>query len=535
MKKSILLFVMMAFSSISLLGQNFPTFMNYQGVLKDASGNAVNGNQNVTFKIYDDAFSDNALWTETQTVSVANGIFNVTLGGSSPLLGVPFDRLLFLGITIGSGSELIPRTALSVVPFSFMARDIRDQSITTNKIQDGAVTSQKVSANEIVKSINGLKDNVTLASGSNITITPAGNTLTISSTGGGTGTITGVTAGTGLIGGGTSGNVTIGIQNGGVGTIQIMDSSVTSSKFSLPISLSKNRSDYLISLSNPGSGDGLRAYSNSQNKLFAGVYGVNNSTGTGVYGYSANGFGIYGYNADGGNFGFIAAANGDLNNVSGVYGQHGNSNNSGALGTPIAGVWAYGSGTGVWSQGNPAGNFLGNVNISGNLSKGGGSFKIDHPLDPANKFLYHSFVESPDMMNIYNGNVTTDEAGYATVNLPGWFEALNKDFRYQLTVIGTFAQAIISRKIQNNQFIIQTNKPNVEVSWQVTGIRQDPYAESHRIQVEVMKNENERGKYLYPIELGFPESAGIYFEKRQQMQPMNGLDKEKILKEANSN
>ena len=66
--------------------------------------------------------------------------------------------------------------------------------------------------------------------------------------------------------------------------------------------------------------------------------------------------------------------------------------------------------------------FDGNVDVDGNLSKAGGSFKIDHPLDPANKYLYHSFVESPDMMNIYNGNATTDAQGSAIVQLPEWFE-----------------------------------------------------------------------------------------------------------------
>jgi hypothetical protein len=87
-------------------------------------------------------------------------------------------------------------------------------------------------------------------------------------------------------------------------------------------------------------------------------------------------------------------------------------------------------------------NFNENVSIGGSLSKGSGSFRIDHPLDPANKYLYHSFVESPDMMNVYNGNVVTDKNGRATVALPDYFEALNRDFRYQLTVVGQFAQAI---------------------------------------------------------------------------------------------
>lgn len=158
----------------------------------------------------------------------------------------------------------------------------------------------------------------------------------------------------------------------------------------------------------------------------------------------------------------------------------------------------------------------GNVTVINNLSKGGGSFKIDHPLDPENKFLYHSFVESPDMMNVYNGNVTTDANGYATIQLPDYFETLNRDFRYQLTVIGTFAQAIVKEKVADNHFVIQTNEPNVEVSWQVTGIRKDPYANQHRIEVEVDKAPDERGLYQHPSAYGLPESRGIGARKRTE-------------------
>jgi trimeric autotransporter adhesin len=145
-----------------------------------------------------------------------------------------------------------------------------------------------------------------------------------------------------------------------------------------------------------------------------------------------------------------------------------------------------------------AGLFSGDVEVDGNLSKSGGSFRIDHPLDPANKYLYHSFVESPDMMNIYNGNVTTDGAGHATVALPDWFAALNSDFRYQLTVIGQFSQAMVASKINHNAFTIRTDKPNVEVSWQVTGIRQDAWANAHRIPLEAEKAKADQGHYLHP-------------------------------------
>jgi hypothetical protein len=139
-----------------------------------------------------------------------------------------------------------------------------------------------------------------------------------------------------------------------------------------------------------------------------------------------------------------------------------------------------------------------NLSVSGTISKPSGSFKIDHPLDPENKILYHSFVESPDMMNIYNGNINTDAQGFANVILPDYFEALNIDFRYQLTCVGTFAQAIVSQKVKDNFFIIQTDKPNVEVSWQVTGVRNDAYAKKFRIPNTVDKPSHEKGKYLYP-------------------------------------
>ncbi len=148
--------------------------------------------------------------------------------------------------------------------------------------------------------------------------------------------------------------------------------------------------------------------------------------------------------------------------------------------------------------------FGGNLNVAGTLSKGGGTFKIDHPQDPDNKYLQHSFVESPDMMNVYNGNIKTDKKGYATVTLPDYFDVLNKDFRYQLTVIGTFAQAIIKEKISGNTFVIQTNEPNVEVSWQVTGVRKDPWANANRVVPELDKEEAEKGYYLHPELYGKP-------------------------------
>jgi hypothetical protein len=151
----------------------------------------------------------------------------------------------------------------------------------------------------------------------------------------------------------------------------------------------------------------------------------------------------------------------------------------------------------------------GDVFVDGNLTNPSETLTIDDPADPANKYLSHSVVESPDMMNVYNGNVTTDGSGTAVVTMPEWFELLNRDFRYQLTPLGQFAQAMIAVKIGNGTFTIRTDKPNVEVSWQVTGIRQDAWANAHRVPVEEEKPEQDLGKFLHPELFGRPGDASI--------------------------
>ncbi len=172
------------------------------------------------------------------------------------------------------------------------------------------------------------------------------------------------------------------------------------------------------------------------------------------------------------------------------------------------------------------GYFAGNLNVTGSVSKGGGSFKIDDPLDPANKYLSHSFVESPDMMDVYNGNIITDKAGRATVELPEYFESLNRDFRYQLTVVGKFAQATVATEIGHNHFVIRTSKPSVKVSWQVTGIRKDAYANANRIPVEEEKPADERGYYLHPELFNQPGSKSIVAAHHTGVQPQIRLQQE---------
>jgi hypothetical protein len=250
------------------------------------------------------------------------------------------------------------------------------------------------------------------------------------------------------------------------------------------LSVSGSSTSALITVSNTGDGNAINATTSSTTALTGAISGTatGNASVAGVAGiYTGNvqGIGVYG----------------EATTTEGQAGLF--KNTAGGPGLKVENTAGNGSVLDVESSGTTSvvGTFQvdGNTSITGNLTVTGSisghskNFKIDDPIDPDNKFLYHASVESSEMMNMYTGNVTTDAHGDAVVELPAWFQALNRDFRYQLTVIGQFAQAIVSQEIENNRFTIKTDKANVKVSWQVTGVRHDAYAEAHPMQVEVDK------------------------------------------------
>jgi hypothetical protein len=252
------------------------------------------------------------------------------------------------------------------------------------------------------------------------------------------------------------------------------------------------------------------------------VDGVDDGVGYGVSGRSDRSAGVLGKSQS------STGVNGLSDSGDGV---HGGSD----YGHGLVGISAYGVGLYSESVRNDYAAVLdGKVKITGNLEKAGGSFKIDHPLDPANKYLHHSFVESPDMKNVYDGVVVLDRKGKAEIELPNWFGILNKDFRYQLTAIGApgpnlyIAEEISDmatttntkyssksssssnkNRNKNSRFKIAGGTSGMKVSWQVTGIRKDPWANAHRIEVEEDKSDKERGYYLHPDLYGQPEENGI--------------------------
>ena len=393
--------------------------------------------------------------------------------------------------------------------------------VNTIHLANSAVTGPKIAFGTVVRSVNGFFDNVSILAGSNVSLSQGANTLTIATTG----LLNEVARDATLMGDGTSGaplglavplslfgsqnGPTLSASNGGGTSSGILGKSGSGSFPPCPPSgvcgvsgvghgVSGASLDSVGVSGDSGAGTGVRGTSFDSIGVFgrsgssfplcpaSGVCGTSSSN-IGVAGRSTSANGLDGFSDDG-------------NGVSGF-----SNFAAGVRGSSTQGIGVQG----ISLTGGLAGEFQGSVEVTGMLSKGGGSFKIDHPLDPENRYLYHSFVESPDMMNLYNGNAITDENGEATVEMPEYFQALNRDFRYQLTVIGTFAQAIIAEEIEGNHFKIRTSAPNVKVSWQVTGTRQDGWAQKNRIKVEVEKPERERGYYLHPEAFDQPEERGI--------------------------
>ncbi|HSN75945.1 MAG TPA: hypothetical protein VL334_12795 [Anaerolineae bacterium] len=438
------------------------TAFTYQGRLIDG-GIAANGAYDLRFRLFDAATGGAQVGATllSPDVPVSAGYFTVVLNFADYFDGEArwLEVEVRPGASTGSYTPLTPRTSLAGVPYALGLRPGATVNTTAVNVPALRLNAPDANSNALVATGNG----------NGYAVVYAEDVSTV--------------FGYGLYGKSTRGDGVRGLSQNGTG--------VSGEGFDYGV----EGYGGLYGVFASGETGGVRGESTSGAAFATGVLGKFN---TGISGPGPSSSGVRGGNSGVGGNGI------------GVWGEHDGAGYGVYGSTPPGGYGVVGSNGGSNSSGY-AGSFNGRVAVIGTLSKGGGSFKIDHPLDPANKYLSHSFVESPDMMNIYNGNVTTGADGYATVILPDWFEALNRDFRYQLTVIGQFAQAMVAEEIKDNQFRIQTDQPGVKVSWQVTGIRHDPFAEAYRILVEEEKTGDERGRYLYPDVYGKTVQESIWY------------------------
>ncbi len=118
-----------------------PRTLNYQGYLTSASGAAIsNASQPITINIYDALTAGNLLFTEPQTVTVSNGIFNLLIG-SVTTLALAFDKPYWLGVAVGSDQEMTPRQPLASAPYS------RHSALTDGLSATAVVPAAQISGN----------------------------------------------------------------------------------------------------------------------------------------------------------------------------------------------------------------------------------------------------------------------------------------------------------------------------------------------------------------------------------------------------
>ncbi len=467
MKKILLQFVLLMVCAVTANAQA-PQRFNYQGVARSTTGAPLASVPiGLRLTIHDGSTTGTVVYQETHTATTnAFGLYNVSVGGGTVTSG------MFASIGWGSGSKYLEveidpaggSSYSSVGSNQLLSVPYAMYSATSALATSGVTAGTYGSATQVPQIAIDVYGRVTSAS--NVSITSGGLT--------GSGTTNYLPKFTGAT---TVGNSQIfdNATSVGIGT------TIPSAKLHVNGSLSASvilggitfdhhamivQTSSTSTIDNSRALIGYAANSSVENQgLFGLAAGNGASANVGVFAVGApsvsstgNSYGVYGYASDG------------ANNF-GVYGN--------------------GTGTGY------AGYFNGPL-FALSSSSGVKSFKIDHPADPANKYLYHSSVESNDMMNLYNGNIETDANGDATVALPSYFTMLNKEFKYQLTCIGQFAQAIVAEEVAGNHFKIKTDKPNVKVSWQVAGVRQDPVANANRIKDEVEKPASEKGTYLTP-------------------------------------
>lgn len=519
--KKLILFLAILFAGTSLIAQS-PQMFKYQSVVRDASGTHIS-NQLVSFRLslVQDSPEGTVVYSETHTLPTNDfGLANLDVGNGSMLSG-NFSNInwgghehfirIELDATGGSNYQLMGTSQLLSVPYALHAASADNvddaDADPTNEVNQslsltgstlnltdagGTLSANLASLNTDNQQLSLNGTTLSISNGNSVSL-PAGggNTLNQAYNQGGAGAGRVITANAGEVQINAQGANAIGLRvnNAATGVAILAETASaanTFSAFQASTNSNSNIASAIIGNTN-GAAWGVSGQVAQSATAGAAVYGSNLRTngGSGVLGIGFNGvvgetnyqtgFGVYGLNYD---------VNTPVGNAIGTYGR------------------GY---IGIWGEVNPGGAFA--VYSNGDFAASGTkAFQIDHPEDPANKYLRHFCIESNEVLNLYRGTGVFDENGETEILLPDYFELINRNFSYQLTPIGAAMNLYVKAEIADNRFVIAGGEPGKKVSWTVQAERNDPYLQQNPEKREnvVSKSERNKGSYLMPNLYGQP-------------------------------
>jgi hypothetical protein len=273
--------LLLAFCAIAVAGG--PGMMSYQGELRDASGNpAPDGSYNVIVSIYGQSSGGSALWAETTSVTVADGVFSKTLGSTHALSYVLFEDIsTYLGIKVGTNSEMTPRTRLVSVPYAVQSNRADTASVSLS----GPVGNGGWTDNGSTVSLTTATDRVLINSTSTtgkLAVYSTGNAIVGECTAMMGASVYGKAYG--ILGEGLRGYAT---GASGYGAFGIADSGATIGVYGLAKELSNGKGVQGVS---EGDGDGVYGESQGTGR---GVVALNSGTGFGLVATSEHSVGVF--------------------------------------------------------------------------------------------------------------------------------------------------------------------------------------------------------------------------------------------------
>ncbi len=506
-----------------------PQKMTYQAVVRDASNALISNTAvGIQISILETSAVGTAVFIERHTPTTnANGLATIEIGTGTLISGNfstidwasgPYFLKTETDPNGGTVYSISGTSELLSVPYALYAEstgssfsgDYNDLTNTPTNVSTftndaGYITSPNDAdsdPNNEIQSLSLVGQNLTISGGNMVTL-PAGGGGTLDQAydfgGAGAGRLITADAGAVEVTSATASAITLRSAHTNSGVAILAETTNSANTFSA-IQSSTNSNSTIASAvigNSSGAAWGVSGQVISSGTAQAAVYGSNLRTtgGHGVYGIGFNG------------------TVGETNYSQGMalYGE-----NFDAIAPLGNGIGAAGRGYyGIVGEDRYLGGAAGAYGVLSNGDFGATGVKtfiIDHPSDPENKNLRHFSAESNEVLNIYRGNAVFDANGEAIIELPDYYDAINKNPSYNLTPVGGYAQLYVKEEISEGKFIIGGGTQGLKVSWTIYAERNDAYLQQHpeKRAVEVEKREGQKGRYFMPELYGQPAEKAIF-------------------------